>query len=369
MAQRYLITTVTAALILAAIIAAACTLIDPYGIVPAAPKWIGFNATKVARTDTHRIFKFYDALAIQPQIVLFGSSRINKTMDPAFIERLTGKRTYNMATDGGPPNESLSLFRQLLDRKVPIERAVFELFYWRVIQRPDNPVAIREYRRLDDYMSMLFSASAIRDSFITVAANRHHVRAQYFLENGLFSPPDGYEFRGMEGGFGEWWQSTTEIPRITEQDIAPIGEIRSLCAAHSIRCQFIVTPIHPYRLVFNLVERGWPELARFKQLSVTAAGEVEDFAVYDPTSFHAFCAATTQWYDPGHFSRAYGERIVRSLFGGPADAQAAPRVTLTQQNLHAELSKLRAATTDWWAHNPDFGRRREDGSRSFACAK
>jgi hypothetical protein len=367
MARRYLITTAAAFLVFSTIIAAACALIDPYGVVYAAPKWDGFNATKVARTDTHRVFKFYDALAFQPNIVVFGSSRINKTFDPALIEQLTGKRAYNIATDGGPLTESASIFRQLLDHEVPIEHAVFELYYWRVIERRDNPVDPITYRAWNDYPTLLFSATALRDALITVIANSHHADMPHFLSSGLFSPPAGLTFGGMEAGFKDWWDTTDAFPRIKEEDMAPIHEIRSLCARYGVTCQFVITPIHIYRLVFDLVVRGADETSRFKRLAVAAADQVEDFSVFDAAAFHRFCTATTEWYDPGHFSLAYGNRLVRTLFGDAHGPATAARTTLTPKNIDIEITKQRDAILTWWAQNPDFARLENNGMRDFDC--
>jgi hypothetical protein len=107
-------------LCLIGLIAGACAIIDPYGILgtPGIPGW---TQDKLAAAHWPRLSKPYRIGMMQPATLLIGSSSINVGIDPDSLSWLPApdsdhqlRPAYNLGIDGAPPEVQLHFLRHAL---------------------------------------------------------------------------------------------------------------------------------------------------------------------------------------------------------------------------------------------------------------
>ena len=343
-------------------------VVDPFGLSPFSIEIRGINSVKIARGQQDRLYRAYDPLVQRPQIILLGTSRLNRAMDPVLIEALTGKRSYVAGLNGASLGELASLLREWLRRGVPLEEVVVDLYYWRIIPRPDNTIAPHRFHRVADFFAVYLSTRMLGAAMDTLAGNRAGASPKHFRRDGFEEPRPEVAARLQEGGFGKWWETASRLVKpIGPDDLAPLFEIRDLCQRYQLRCRFMISPIHPYRLAAFQQDGTWEVLVEMKE-KLSAIVPLHDFSRFDPELFHRFCRPTTAWLDPGHFSPETGGRIVRVLFksGNSREGRDFGQVIAYTAN-DEELDEWSRAVTAWRTANREFGRIGPSGGREYTC--
>src|SRR5713226_9571413 len=91
-------------------------LVNPFRLYPThlvAPATVDDHTTKLELLRSQR-----------PQLLVLGSSRVLK-LEPAYLERRTGLRAFNLGVASGQPEDSLCLFRYATERlRLPVRRVV-----------------------------------------------------------------------------------------------------------------------------------------------------------------------------------------------------------------------------------------------------
>src|SRR4030081_3211092 len=80
------------------LVVAFALVIDPYGLSPIQIGIPGVNTAKVERISHDRLIKPYEALAIAPQTIIVGTSRVKQAFDPDAAPAELG-RVYNAGVD------------------------------------------------------------------------------------------------------------------------------------------------------------------------------------------------------------------------------------------------------------------------------
>lgn len=358
-----------AALVIAIVLVAyvgVVALIDPFGIVPFSPSIEGFNAKKLRTAENTRLFKNYDVLLRRPEIVVFGSSRTNQAISAEKIEQITGRTAYNAGLDGGNSKEARALLESWLEHGVPIKEAYFELYYWRVIPRPDNPPPIRAIDFASDFRTAFFSIDALNNVYKTVAHNLAGDRFPAYRQDGMIEPRRGWVPRPPNGGLAKWWPRAESLFRpIKRADFEPMRLILETCQRRGIKCQFIMTPMHAIRLAHMMVAGHWESIRSYQRLAAEFL-PVRDFIAPGPVGLTSLCAGSEYWYDPGHFSPHFGDLIVETLFKQTPPLRGFG-AALTPETVTEQTAALEASVKRWLNRNPTFAVKEPDGTRSFHC--
>jgi hypothetical protein len=333
-------------------------LVDPYGIAPIRLSLPDFNEVKLARLDIYRQLKPIEVWLKQPRTVFLGTSRIQEGMDPAVLNGTDYAPVYNASIPASQLSQNLRHL-ELYFRIAPgIEHVVLEGFLYSFIygQGPEPEWDFRELATI--WMSLNFSASAIHAAVRTVIANQPgRALPPYVAEGGNWVPPEHFNSNFAQDAYINTIVAAHRdvISNMVIQPTAleALEAIIALCEKHSASLTIALTPNYPwddYRLwslgYWPLVEEWYRTMARYPG--------VVSFAQYDERSIEPAGPGMTWWYDPLHFSPAYGALILKSISGQPDAPGDGFAVPVTIDTVDALLAARTRGIEDWAAANPDF---------------
>jgi len=347
--------------------------VDPYGLMPGGLLVEGWNDLKIARNvNRGRLIKAYDLLKIEPEIVVFGTSRILETVDPEALSPKLSGRVYNAGIRAARPQEYLDMFRQALERGVKIKKAIFEIYLWRLFDFIHNRGDAHIYQRHKDYFTLYYSVEALRDSFRTIwenLFNRDAIPRQSFLRpNGFsnYTTPKTSLTKNLAH-----WEDTQLLSGVDytfpESARIQFKKIMALCDSYEVECKFAITPAHPYRLAFHQQVKMFHFYDSVKKAMVKI-GPTYDFTRLNPLTWHHLCEPTNGWFDRIHFTPSVGNAIVSRLLsersGPPPDSFG---VRLEENNIDAFLMSWHQEIAEWTSKNPEFIRPRPDRKFKYVC--
>ncbi len=354
--KGFLFSCFTTFLFLASCVVAFLAWIDPLALSPVGAAIEGINREKISRGDSDRLYRAYDPLLRNPEIIFLGTSRFNQAIDPTAVSRITGKRVYVAGLNGGTPAEMANLLEMWLDFGLKIETLVTEVYLWSVIRPHHKRHHQRKVDPINDFFRVFLSSTSIIEALDTLLFNRLERDRRHFLINGAtdIDPMPMLSNQNLLGGFGAWWETSSPyVRRVEDSDMEPFHRIYALCIDYQIDCHFVITPIHPYRLaVFQ--REGLFSVFASMQTAVAKLANAWVFARSSPDTFHKFCSQTSGWHDPGHFSRAVGEQIVNDIFLPESKTKKFGR-KVSMENVELMTTEWRQEVTNWREENPEFG--------------
>ncbi|MDX6621760.1 MAG: hypothetical protein QOK36_4146 [Gaiellales bacterium] len=156
--RRFVVGVLTGALALLGCVGAFSAVVDPYGFIGSAvfpTAILSDRATKACLAER---------LPMGPQLVVYGSSRAMK-VDPSFVSRLTGLRTFNAAVSSATPADVWAFANFLHDRFPDQRRRVIWLLDIESFRaRPLDP-GLLETPALSRYFSASARVTAGLNSF------------------------------------------------------------------------------------------------------------------------------------------------------------------------------------------------------------
>ena len=359
-------------------------LVDPYGLHDV-PRWSGFNAVKPRPERSAEDIKLAAALDRRPDAVILGNSRADIGFDPASPAwQGVAKQPFNLGVPGSGLESSIRLLETLVAHGIEPKLVVLGLDPFDFLG--SSPAAARPPR--DDWttraarlrLQSLFTGQALEDSLNTLAAQRDP-DAAVILANGFNPMRDYLAIAHNEGYFDMFRQRGLDLfARFSRLNRSADGHgssadhalerLFALAAEHGIRVEAVVYPFH-YE-IHGLMEAAslsdafvdW-RLAMAERFSHAAAQGIRvrlvDAAVLNVRTTERIpprgnTRQEMQWYwDPGHFKKAFGDRLLACILPGDEAALAQCR----DESLLAApptQASYRESLHDWGRQRPDLTR-------------
>lgn len=365
--RRYLATLAAATVGLIAAAAVLSWAVDPFGYF-GTPRVEGFNARKTEAAAFTALTKAGQVTRAQPQVVLFGTSRVDIGFDPLHpVWASRQQRVYNY----GLPDASVLSAREQLAHVLalsPVKSVVVGIEFQdflrgalpapgatdevkqRFIDLAQDPQAWPRVRRQWlDAGSATATLPALLASAATIAA-QHRARGGDVSPLGLTSERPYRELVAREGQNALFVQKNRDLAaarvkaaqRLERPDAPRFVEMQALegflafARERGVQVTLVVPPYHAHFLEIVDAAGLWPVFEDWKRRLV---GEVErhnaaaagaapvalwDFAIYDERTTEAVPPAgdrrtQLRWFwEPVHFSKALGDVIVRRITGAEA---------------------------------------------------
>ena len=361
-------------LLLATAVGAFDALIDPY-LVIGAPRIVGLNAQK-PETGTHtQLAKRYLVARVRPAGLLLGTSKVDIGIDPdSPLWPDDSRPAFNDGVPGIRVGDDLASLRARL--ALGTVRRVFVMLQLEDFLAPpaDAPAAVPAagtlFARAHDVLLATLSTDAFRASLATVAAQG----GRDVLDMSPHGATSDAAFRGAAArdGYDTLFLQkdhtiATQLARVAARAAAHghalvqldlVADIIALCRARHIPLDMAISPSHADYLD-GLDRAGlWTEYQQAKAALtalVAAQGDdsvrLWDFSFYDAYATEAVPRdrrASTHWFwEPNHFKRALGEKILATIYHG--DDTFGTR--LTPATLAAHLAAETAAKAAYQAHD------------------
>lgn len=336
-----------------------------------------------ASLGTRRVSKGELLRHAQARVILLGSSRVERGLDPS-NPAWGSADTYNLGLGATNLWEVLRVFRYAV-RHEPLEHVVLSLdmlmfnsnrqFEWDFRQSLFN-----EQRRYPEYrLGTVLSRYAIESSRRVLERLEENVTDanddRGFLPKGV---GPGFDYRGASmkllrnfmvnpKSYGPYTDDGTRWTMLRE--------IIDTCRARGIRLTIILPPSHALDMEMLWVSGNWDAFETWKRrlaeiVSASNAAHLDlppiplwDFTTHagrnaeplpgplDPaTRLPRFGSPVMQdWIETSHFTKAYGDAIAARVMGVHHDGPPASGVLLTPDNIDDHLARLRA-DRDWFVN-------------------
>ncbi|MBN9509074.1 MAG: hypothetical protein J0I21_08155 [Alphaproteobacteria bacterium] len=364
-ARRFCLVWLGALLAILAVVAGFDAAVDPYAVF-GAPRLAGFNARKIAAAPQQRMAKTYEVERIRPVTVLLGSSRVDIGLDPASPAWPVAMRpVFNYGLDGMGLRQARAALMQAaatgrlrnavlvldpdLGGDAPAPPGPPDETERRLLVRTGGdgtalvPNPARRRQHLSDLFLSALSLGALRDSVRTVLGqddpgaadlspagatgeNRFRAWAAASGYHAMFAQKDAANAEKLAAA-ARWVAAHPDAA----PDLGAVARIIAFCRAHGLRLVIIIPPVHEH-LLNQIAAHGLADrFARWKAglaalvPASDAAVQLWDFSgagpyVSEPMPPPDDRHTMLRWFwDPTHFTRALGERLLRRVLGGPAD--------------------------------------------------
>jgi hypothetical protein len=333
--------------------------IDPYGVSPIRIELPGVNALKPKRVDIDRLIKPYETWWRQPRTVFLGTSRIHQSFDPALLQGTMYAPAYNASVPGATIAENVSLLEQYIKTDKNLKYVFFELFlYMMIIPTFDIPTK----GGISDIVAALptlhFSTSAALDSVTSLQYNRtSSVRPQSISEGGYGRHGDDFDpsLHFIAQAYSQFvLGENKKVPnmRLEKATLEALKRAQALCDQRGIKLTFILAPNYPWD-DYRLLSTGYWHLVRDLYDFVADLPDVLSFSQFNELTSEP-AGAMKFWYDPFHFSRLMGARILDGLAGRNEGLPKDFMLPINRQTVDYALEARWEGLRDWIKSNADF---------------
>jgi hypothetical protein len=376
---RFCITWFVGVVLLIAVIGTFNAVIDPYLII-GTPRIAGLNAAKPEARWHTQLAKDYLIGRVRPAGLLLGTSKVDIGIDPqSQFWPEDARPAFNYGVPGTDIRGNLADLRRALALG-PIRRVLVVLEFGDFMTLPSTEKAAlaasttkKPIERLQDIALATLSMDALRDSIMTVIAQHRpdpiDLSPEGATNDQLFRKQvrvDGYETFFLQkdtetgGRLAGLSAALRAHPDVGLANLDQVAAMIALCRQHGVDLDFALPPTHADLLV--QIDRAglWSRyhgvkaaLTRLIAANGGGAARLWDFSGFDavstePVPTTAEAHADTRWFwEPNHFKRAVGERMLAAIYGGVAGFG----VLLTPRTIGAHLSEETVARDRWMAGN------------------
>jgi hypothetical protein len=369
-------------------------MVDPLQLLPMSGV-AGLSANKPMLRDQERLFKPYAIARLQPQAVIFGSSRSNHALDPEH-RAWQGLRAYNFSVSGTNMEETRKLFEHAL-ATASVERAVIELDLG--LFAHSNAAQ----RQTSEYLATLSSAN-MRGRWLTVfktALAWNTLGLSVGTIKGQNGPVE-YTNLGRQtdrvfttrintyGGVRNTFENYMQRLAPAEQQQAhawdhaglrggrlpgmlELREMMQWARERRIDLRLYISPIHAIDLETQQSIYGWQQIEDWKRALLEAANAeyitsggtfqipLWDFSGYNSVTTEAIPASPDRdtrmsyYWDQSHYRQQVGDWILERMYDLKPAGQPAPEdfgVRLSFENLEQHFAEQRSGSQDYVSHHP-----------------
>lgn len=335
-------------------------LVDPYGISPIGVEVRGLNAIKPARVDIDRQIKPYEVWEQQPRTIFMGTSRIHQSIDPAIANASALAPAYNAAIPANSLPMNVVHLEQYLQINPNLERVYIEIFVYNFLSIPGDEIETSPYGHLIDALPLTLGIDALVDSVRTLGTNLFLREPQVYqiAPGGNFVYPPGHNpvgpFAAFPAGIWVYHPKDDRLPDPSDLAFEALYRIVALGEAHGVEVIFVVTPNHAYSDYYFDFVGGWELVADWLH-RVAEIGPLVSFAQPNAAVYEPVGPDMIYWYDPFHFSLAFGDLMQQGLLGElPDDAPPNFMMPLTAETIDAHVAERREGIRAWALENPDI---------------
>ncbi|MAZ69737.1 MAG: hypothetical protein ABJM39_04260 [Porticoccus sp.] len=376
-----------------AIVCAVNWFIDPYGMYWS-PVIVGINSTKPASGDRVRVIKAYRAPEFAPQVLIVGNSRAEMALHPEHPS-FDSARVYNQAMPGAGIRLQTDYARNTIDTTPSLKRVIMSVDYLDFLVRharfsephiedaaPDYLLRLPLYTpgwsgramRLREKSALLFSLDGLLDSVRTVFQQSAAVNS---IDPTGFNDPASYvnilrheginalfvqKLEGLDGNMRG--RDLMTIDSDTGQRSPQYGILADFLADLSeqdIHVQLFISPYHfSYLHLLNDLSMTKDFIAWKYELLKVVEESGANFNLWDFSGPSIFIQEPVpvgsnramQWYwEPAHYRRDLGDKILESLATGKAISQFGTPLTkgAIEAVTEAHYSLLSDTRDDWQA--------------------
>tara|TARA_Y100001956_G_scaffold13220_1_gene12522 strand:+ start:1363 stop:2511 length:1149 start_codon:yes stop_codon:yes gene_type:complete len=325
-------------------------LVDPYGFYWS-PALEGFNQQKTQADERVREVTPYRALALQPDTVLIGNSRVQLGI-AAESKVLEGRKAYNLSLPGAGLTETLRHALSQARHNHNLTTMIIALDYryflhnysqspgpWpqeellnTITQPPESTIA-----RIKRIYPAVFSLDTLFDSVRTVAQQG----GTYNNITRLGSNTGGYyldaikaegkkrfykhQFDGLYMRFGRQHLTYEANGTVYSTDLLTtfLDEMRK--AHPSVNIYFFINPYH--QSYWQVIYRSghWGSYLKWKRDLARIADKYPEYPVYDfslpsqqtlePLNYAQDKQLMTWYWEPAHYRPALGDEVLKALLG------------------------------------------------------
>ena len=331
---------------------AACNwLINPYGVF-AAPEIVGVNHLKPEQKNLARIYKAFDLRRKQPEVILFGSSRVEEGLNiehPALVGK-DNYQLYNAGFQAGNPYEILKYLELAIAKNPQLKKVVLGVDFFMFNENLLNQETFSEARLKSSYpvkdaLSFLVSFDALTSSKDTVLVSRQNSEPSKQEEQSLKSFQFWIkEFLRNEQLYAEY--------KFSENKLANFRQIVELCQQNQIELTVFISPLHVTLLETINVAGLWSEFESWKQ-AISSITPVWDFAYYNSVTTETVQTEMSHYLDSSHYSQETGDLVLKRIFntnliGIPLDFGR----LVTSENIKQHLATSREQRASWRQTQP-----------------
>jgi hypothetical protein len=345
-------------------------IVDPFDVW-GGPVTAGFNNFKSVQDKNERLFKIYQYERMEPEVVFFGSSRVNYCT-PAEWPGVPDDKVYNLGINAAHIPEEKYFFEYALETHQPRIAALgLDLLQFSAVYNKPHegfseerlqavaasPLSAFFYKTRETVLSF----DAIGLSFDVIEASEqkpddvYHVRGWDTQRLKREFPSPRWKFRQQ---LYRYHTRTYRKFRQAKQNYRQFGEMVRFAKELGVEVVLYIHPVHADFLTSYDVNGKWRESERFKRRMV-AHGPVWDFNYVNDIS-----RDRSNYQDPSHFKADVARKIIEVL------AKDAPiegldfGVRLTEDNIDRELRRQREVFDAWTAENAEMREALEDARRT-----
>ncbi len=357
-------------------------VVDPWGL-HGLPRWQGFNAVKLRPDRSIGDIKLAAALAARPDAIILGNSRMDIGFDPAAPAwRGIADRPYNLGVPGAGIRGSISHLETLVHQGIVPRLVVVGLdpfdFLGASTSDMPRPTDGWFWRKLRLSAQSVATGEAFADSLRTVLEQGNSHVAQV-AEDGFNPMTDYVALANDEGYFNLFRQSAQEIARRlahvnrtadwhrSANDLA-IDRLLAMAWEHGFRIEAVIYPFHlETHALIDGNELGpmfldWRQTMAGKFRSAATGGakvRLVDAAIFnevttEPIPPRGNTREHMQWYwDPGHFKKALGDRLLACLLPGTQEAIEPCSRSALVTDRPPEKAQYRDELLRWYQQRPE----------------
>lgn len=318
----------------------------------------GFNNFKATQYETERIFKVYQYAEAKPDMVLFGSSRVNYCTRSTW-PGVDDDKVFNYGINAAHIPEYYRYVKAALKTHEP-KLMTLGVDFLQFSARFNEPREGFSQDRLDMvalspvsgflYKSMetVFSFDAVGKSLDTMRASLKMPDGQYF-ERGWDTRAKArrrgwYHYRRLLYGYT---RGTYRKFKWSKSNARRFEKMMDMVDRTGIERRVYIHPISTDFLTAIDLNGKWKYFDRFKRMVVENGG-----AVYDFNYVNSVTANRRRWVDPSHFLPDIAERMKVIMDDGEIPAGSDFGVILTKDNIDEELKRQRRLYEEWRDANP-----------------
>jgi hypothetical protein len=331
----------------------AATLVDPLGILGEPIQ--GFNHYKLQQRNAERIFKPYQHAAARPDVVLFGTSRVGRSMRASW-PGYPDEAVYNYALSGSLIEETILTVDHVL-RTHPPKVMVVGIDRTGLTAHRD-PVSTARARGWDPAREWALENGLgfpfrLRDgvfSIDTLSWMRETLRASRRHDEDRFHER-GYRVDWGEGGLSRqrWLVRTREYyddrrdRRIPNYLVRAIGEAVQRWRESGVEVHVVFLPEHA-----DIVVQAHHLPARREGLEDVKRLLASYTPFWDFFQVDGWTRDERNFSDAGHPARRFGDRMVERIHG----ARGGPGRRITTANVDRVLKRQRVRADAYLDENP-----------------
>ncbi|WP_150131533.1 hypothetical protein [Paenibacillus sp. BIHB 4019] len=271
-------------------------------------------------------------------------------LDPAFIQSLTGERTYNLGLPAATSYTSYQYLNFMLKVDPQLNTVYFGLDFEVFDPQLANHANYIEERLtspfyLKDYFSTLLTEPALKESW-KIWSDNHNNTSTYtetrYLMDGSFDEEYVYPEHINEGTL-KILPATLELTANSLNDLKRIVE---LCEQNQLQLFLYISPVHAIVLETYWQNGLWPQYEEWKRQLVQIA------PIWDFSGYHHISASSLQtgenYNDLSHYSKKIGNLMLERMLNLHDDQVPSYfGVLLAPDNVEEHLTKLRQDRLRW----------------------